>query len=124
MRERIIRTLDYPRALARGNMELHSCAHAGDYDAGDQRCRQCEYELECDWLLHHDLDAMLQAKPLDELAEALNFALSYVDAQVTRWGGHARRRCRCEACRWLREAAALDRQLSRAAPRNAGGVGP
>lgn len=108
--------LDYPRALARGNMELHSCIHAGNFDLADQRCRQCEYELECDWLLHTDLDAALRAKPPAELVRALEFALSYVDARVTRRGGHSRRSCPCEACRWLRDATALSHQLHPADP--------
>jgi len=122
VREKVIRMLDYARTLARGNMELQNCPHAGNYAGEDQRCRECDYGFECDWLLAHDLDVVLQTKTLDELAEALNFALSYVDAQVTRWGGHPRRRCRCEACRWLRDATAVQRQLIRSAPPDAGEV--
>ncbi len=102
-RERIIELLAYPRALARGNVNVLDCPHAGHFDTTDVRCARCDCGIECGWLAHADEASDLDSREIPQLLEALGFALSYVDAQVTRWG-HPRRGCACEACRWLRSA--------------------
>ena len=50
--------------------------------------------------------AALTEKPLDAVVDALNLAVLYVDACVTR-AGHGVQVCHCEACDWLRRARRL-----------------
>jgi hypothetical protein len=44
------------------------------------------------------------------LIESLEFAEAYVDAIITR-GGHDRRACHCESCKWLRRIRRLSRKI-------------
>ena len=106
MRERIIELLALPRQIARSNVELHGCRHAGHFAAHDTRCVQCEFNIECEWLHGADEFSALSEKPIDDVLDALEFATSYVDAHITR-GGHSRLHCECDACRWLRDANAV-----------------
>ena len=106
MRDQIIELLDFPRRLARDNMELQHCPHAGNYLEGDPRCQACHSFLECEWLYHSDEFSALGERPLAEVVEALNVACMYVDAQVT-LSGHQRDRCACDSCRWVQRASVL-----------------
>ena len=103
MRDAIMQMLEFPRALARSNVELDQCPHAGHYARGDFHCKACRSLLECEWLHHSDEFSALSKRPLDDVVEALNVACMYVDAQVT-ISGHLRETCRCDACRWVRQA--------------------
>ena len=103
MKEEIIQALVYPRALMRGNVELHDCSHGGNYSQFDTQCADCYYGLECEWLFSHDENVSVEEKPLDALRDALEYCHGYVDARTTEWG-HDSAHCSCEACRWLRQA--------------------
>lgn len=110
MREKIIKALTESRALVRGQIELHSCIHAGHYWDGNRSCRLCEYDFECKWLYQNDEFVALAHKTTAALIESLEFAEAYVDAIITR-GGHDRRACRCESCKWLRRIRRLSREI-------------
>ena len=103
MREQIIETLAFSRALVRDGLDLQDCVHDTNYDPDDPSCVECEYRPECRWLFENDEFAALQHKPLEHLADALEFALAYVAARTSQ-GGHHRPTCQCDICRWQRHA--------------------
>ena len=114
MKETIIEALAYPRSLVRGDMDLDGCQHAGNYLGNRRDCDQCDQGAECEWLYSNDEFVALASKPLEELEGALEFAIGYVDARVTR-ARHKPRKCQCEACTWLRRTRRLlDRVLAEA----------
>lgn len=106
MRKRVIETLAFARDMVRDNIELQECRHYGNFDEYDPACHTCEFEAECQWLYHNDEFVALERRPDEELTAALEFAIGYVDAHVTRWG-HPPAVCACETCRWLRGAQSL-----------------
>ncbi len=106
-RARLVSLLAYPIALARDQCELHDCQHAGFYDGEDRRCAGCGVGLECEWLMS---TIAPEARSRAELAEALEFAVCYVDAYLVR-RAHRRHGCTCPACRWLEEARAFTAEL-------------
>lgn len=93
----------FPRDMIRGNVPMETCGHAGNFAIHDSDCRVCESRLECEWLYHNDELASLEQKPLESLLDALQTAILYVDACVTR-AGHDPKRCGCRACGWLGRA--------------------
>ena len=99
----ILGTLQFPWWLVRGNLGLEECEHAGNYAVTDLKCLDCDDTVECQWLYHNDESSALTEKPIEELADALEFAVDYVDAYIT-WAEHDRRACACDACTWLRRA--------------------
>ena len=101
MRDRIIETLDYARAIVRSSIVLDDCSHDANFAAGSDECGVCEYASECHWLYSNDEFAALEQKPVEILVAALDFAVDYVRAELTH-GGHNTARCRCESCTWLR----------------------
>lgn len=101
MREIIISALEFARHLIHSQIDLHDCPHNGFYDKSDIRCLDCEFEAECEWLVSNDEFAALGEHSLSRLTDALEFASSYVDAQVTRLE-HDMDRCSCDSCVWLR----------------------
>ncbi len=103
MRDRIIQALRFPTILIREGVELHSCSHSGNYRRQDESCDDCYFEPECAWLFGHDENVSLHDKPLADLVEALEYCYGYMDARATQLG-HQSESCRCDACRWLRDA--------------------
>jgi len=101
VREAIIAMLRYPRTMVHGNIPVETCTHGGFYADGDLACMLCDHELECHWLANADEFSALEQRSLKELAEALEFAVDYVRAQVAH-ANHDFVRCKCEACDWLR----------------------
>lgn len=65
MKTEILKMLEFPRRLARGNLELEHCRHAGNYAVGDPQCVICQSQLECEWLYHSDEFSALQERELD-----------------------------------------------------------
>jgi hypothetical protein len=106
MKDKIIQTLAYPRLLVRGSMSLEDCEHNGNYAGGDSRCDDCEFALECRWLCNADEFAALERKPMEDVLDALDFAVDYVRAQ-TACAGHDSLTCRCNSCEWLRASELL-----------------
>jgi hypothetical protein len=102
--------LVFPRFLVRGSIELHRCPHNANFAEADTTCHLCDFGPECQWLVHNDEFAALASKSLEELVDALEFALGYVDVQISHWG-HNRRHCHCDACTWLRRAKHLHSRL-------------
>jgi len=89
--------------MVRGNLDLEQCLHVGAFAPGDAHCAHCDQRLECRWLYRSDEFSALARKTMEEIAEALQFAIVYVDVRVTR-AGHASPTCGCGACAWLRRA--------------------
>lgn len=102
MKENILKTLEFPRVMIRENVDLRSCRFNGHY-VGELGCELCNAATECKWLTQHDEFSNLANKPLAEIAEALEFAMHFVEALVMD-SDHESEVCRCEACRWLRGA--------------------
>jgi hypothetical protein len=102
MKENILKALEFPRNLIRENVDLRSCRFNGHY-VGELGCKLCNKATECKWLTHHDEFSSLSHKPLAEVAEALEFAIHFVEALVME-SDHECEVCRCEACQWLRGA--------------------
>jgi hypothetical protein len=110
MRDSIIGMLDFPRSLARDNLDIDNCDHAGNYAERDSTCQVCEARLECSWLYRNDEFSALSKKPLEQLEEAFDFAVAYVDAWSVRIK-HKSRTCPCHGCLWLREARKLQKRV-------------
>jgi hypothetical protein len=110
MKHRIIEALAYPRTLVRNHIDPSECSHSGHFNATDDECQDCYHNAECEWLHSNDEFVALQGKSIEELEGALEFAIGFVDALVTRRGHHTRT-CRCEACVWLRDTEQLFNDL-------------
>jgi len=105
-RETAIALLAFPRALARGDIALEQCPHAGHHAPPDPRCAVCRSRLECEWLSQADESSAVAERALPEVLAALRFAAVYVESRVA-LSRHPRAGCPCAACRWLGEANAL-----------------
>lgn len=103
MRDTIIKLLELPRRVIRGEIAIEDCGHAGFYSPADSACRVCETRMECEWLFRNDEFAALSEKPLDTVMDAFDSAVLYVDAFVAR-AGHEATECGCELCSWIRQA--------------------
>lgn len=106
MKSEIIQMMAFPRDIIRGSVPFETCGHSGHYASHDSECRICESRIECEWLYHNDELSGLTEKTLDDLLDALQSALFYVDACVAR-AGHTPAKCHCKACSWLKEAETL-----------------
>lgn len=106
MRSRLLQLLEFPRQLVRGELELEDCPHDGFYDLRDTHCIDCPQGPECHWLCSNDEFASLEMHSTGELTRALDFALCYVRAGITKWE-HDPEHCRCAICAWFREAREL-----------------
>lgn len=102
MKENILKALEFPRNMIRENVDLRSCRFNGHY-VGELGCKLCDAATECKWLTQHDEFSSLSQKPLAEIAEALEFAMHFVQALVVE-SEHESEACGCEACHWLRGA--------------------
>lgn len=111
MKSEIIEALAFPREMIRGNVPFETCEHAGNFASRDPQCGVCESRLECEWLYHNDEFSGLTEKPLEALIEALQSAILYVDACVSR-AGHKPATCHCNACGWLNQARDLHESAS------------
>lgn len=116
MKENILKALEFPRDMIRENVDLRSCRFNGHY-VGELGCRLCNAATECKWLTQHDEFSNLSQKPLAEIADALEFAMHFVEALVVE-SDHESEVCRCEACRWVRGAreTVADFHLNSSAP--------
>ncbi|MEJ2643889.1 MAG: hypothetical protein P8180_02975 [Gammaproteobacteria bacterium] len=101
--DKVVNLLDFPRYQVREYLDLSGCPHSGYYDGHDPRCRNCEFGMECQWLNRNDEIATLKQQRLEELDNALDLAICYVESRATGWG-HDTRTCHCDSCEWLREA--------------------
>ena len=110
MRERVIAMLDFPRRVVRAEMELSECPHNGQFDSNDSECQECADGPECQWLYATDAVAALGSRPLDQLSEALEFAIISVAANAIQ-KNHDPQQCRCPICDWLIQAEALHAEL-------------
>lgn len=99
----ILELLKLPREIVLGEMELDDCPHDGFYDTHDKRCRDCPQGMECIWLCRNDTISALKLRRLDELTDALDFALCYMHSTIAKWG-HDMRYCRCDVCTWYGQA--------------------
>jgi hypothetical protein len=112
MKDEILALMTFPREMIRGNVPMETCDHAGNFATRHSDCRVCESRLECEWLYHNDELTALAQKPLQSLVDALQTAILYVDACVTR-AGHDPKRCGCRACGWIARAeGACERAVS------------
>jgi hypothetical protein len=116
MKNEIIETLTFPREMIRGNVPLETCEHSGNFASHDPNCRVCESRIECEWLYHHDEYSGLTEKPLEALVDALQSAILYIDACISR-AGHNPTTCHCNACQWLNHAQTLHQTTTTTSPR-------
>ncbi len=112
MRKRIIAMLDFARQLVHAEMDLFECPHDGNFDSGDKVCKECIDGPECQWLYATDALAALGSRSINQLSEALEFAIISVAASAID-KDHNPQRCRCPICRWLSQAEALQVEIQR-----------
>lgn len=104
--------LTFPRLLVRSRIDLGSCTHAGNFAPGDPVCANCADRLECGWLYQNDAFSGLSEKRMDDLVEALDFAVDFVDASSFRSGHPPATDCPCDVCEWLGKARRLYDRVS------------
>lgn len=109
MRNQILEALEFPRRLVRAELEPNQCPHDIQYDATDPVCLCCLDGPECQWLYATDGVASLDSRSLDELTQALEFAILSVAAQLAQ-GVHPESQCVCPSCVWLWQAEQLHEQ--------------
>lgn len=107
MKDRIFKVLEFPRQVVREGVDLDRCTHAGNFSPQDPVCAECASRLECSWLYHNDEFSALTSKTIVELAEALDFALMYIEAYSFRAGHRPKKHCPCEVCAWIKHAREL-----------------
>ena len=104
--------LAFPRSYVRARIDLERCKHAGNYAPGDPVCAHCADWIECSWLYKNDAYSGLSEKPMNDLVEALDFAVDFVDASSFRAGHPPQADCGCDLCVWLDRARRLYDQVS------------
>ena len=107
MKQLVIELLSYPRYLILSEIDIVECPHHGYYDNTDSGCKQCELGDECQWLFDNEAFIALTRRSVEDLINALDFAVNYTAFQVD---NHNARACVCESCDWLREARRFLRQ--------------
>ncbi len=112
LREQILDMLAFPRLLVRARIDLENCSHAGNFAPGDPVCANCADRLECGWLYQNDAFSGLGEKHIDDLVEALDFAVDFVDASSFRSGHPPKTDCPCDVCVWLEKARQLYARVS------------
>ena len=105
LKDRLAEALQFPRGLIRNEMQLEDCAHGGIIDKHDPACQECEDQDHCNWLLNLEEVGDFRQAPLDQLVEALGYALESV--QVLLQGRDHDPFCHCDACVWHRQADSL-----------------
>lgn len=101
---RLVETLKYPRYLVRNELKLEQCPHDGHFDGRDHRCQVCEDGNDCRWLFSQE-DAGLDDRPLDQLVDALAYAIESVESLIEE--GQHDSLCHCETCLWRKQADVL-----------------
>ncbi len=102
--------LDFPRRIVRAEMDLFECQHNGEFDGNDRKCKECVDGPECQWLYATDAVAALESRSLNQLSEALEFAILSVAADAMEQE-HDPQQCRCPMCGWLAQAEALHAEM-------------
>jgi len=98
----IVTLLEYPRWLIEREVDFTDCHLGGNFDAGDEQCRECFFGEACDWLNTNKAEPTLSS-PLPDLLHALQTAVAYVRSDARGEPKHARN-CDCDTCLWLHEA--------------------
>ena len=109
MRRTLIETLTYPRLVMHAEMDADNCPMHLFYVSSYPDCRACGKDTECRWLLEYDQFQFLAEQPVDKLHEAVHFCIDYIEKKVSS-EQHNIRRCVCDSCSWLRQAAEIDRE--------------
>jgi len=105
LRDRLLETLKYPRYLLRTELRLEECPHDGHFIDTDSHCQECFDGTDCRWLLSVDEDSTLDSQPLDNLVNALGFAIESVESLIEE--GQHDALCHCETCLWRKQADSL-----------------
>jgi hypothetical protein len=105
MRDELISALTYPRLIVRDRIVPDDCPHNRSFDRKDRRCLGCEFAVECLWLCRNDEFAALRLRPLEELVDALEFSLGYIQRRDNEPKHSAN--CRCSTCVWSHKTKAL-----------------
>ncbi len=100
----LIELFAYPRRLAVEKINIAQCPHKGYFDRRDRKCWKCLWATECRWIDFDNDGEALSGKSTDELIEALNRAVNFVEDRCTH---HNRKECDCHTCSWLRDTRAL-----------------
>jgi len=96
----LVTLLEYPRWHIEREVDFSHCHLQGEFDTGDETCRNCHFGEACRWLTRNRLDPT-PATPLPELVRALQTAVAYLRPDTDE--PHDRH-CECDTCHWLREA--------------------
>jgi hypothetical protein len=102
---RLVETLKYPRYLIRAELKLEDCPHDGHLNRADSRCRECLDNGDCAWLYSLEDEAGFADKPLDQLVNALGYAIESIECLLLQVPHPPQ--CQCEACLWHKQADSL-----------------
>jgi len=105
LKDRLAEALQFPRGLIRNEMHLEGCTHDGIVDKHDPACQECSDQHSCKWLLNLEDIGDFRRAPLNQLVDALGYALESV--QVLLQGHEHDPFCHCDACVWHRQADSL-----------------
>jgi hypothetical protein len=105
LESRLIKTLEFPRYLVRAELDLEDCPHDGVFAAHDLRCQECLNGDDCHWLYDTDDTIPLEHRSLDQLIDALGYALESISGLLNQ--DEHDPHCHCQTCLWCREADAL-----------------
>ena len=102
---KLVETLQFPRYLIRNELKLEDCPHDGKFSDHDPQCQDCGDNEDCRWLYSSDERAALGSRSLDQLVDALGFAIESVTSLIEQ--GRHDSLCHCETCLWRKQADAL-----------------
>jgi hypothetical protein len=111
MKEEIIQALNFPRVFIHDAIDDEACPHNGHFAHNDPGCQHCTVMEDCSWLSRNDACVSLTKKPVEVLASELEFAMDYIQAQLSYWY-HNPATCSCSACSWLRNAQSVYDQFN------------
>lgn len=107
----VITLLDYPRWIIEREVDFTDCQLHGDFVSFDKRCASCSFGPACCWLNAHR-ETPCPETSLDELIDALDTAVEYLQSPSREGNPHARH-CDCDTCTWLHEARSFLRKHRR-----------
>ena len=106
MHNKIIKMLEYPGYVLRGNILLIGCEEQGVFNASQSHCEYCPDSQACKWLKEVDETSDAGELKHNDLVEHLEFALDRMIAHVHVLG-HNIFTCSCEDCEWIQDALEL-----------------
>lgn len=94
----VTQLLEYPRWVIERDVDFTHCPYDGRFDDNVGECADCKFGAACRWL-NQDRTPTTDAASVEELVDALQTAVTYLQARVS----HSRA-CNCDTCSWLHAA--------------------